>query len=100
MALARQQSLFPDPQGDLFPAAPAAYKPKIEHVRNRLNALLVEARAAAVMPWSEAVVDLYRGVFRQLTPHLPEEEAVQYRHDFETELLRLGAPQRDAASDC
>lgn len=98
MALAKQQSIFPDAQADLFPAAPVRYRPDPQHVRNRLDALLTEARAARTLPWSEAVVGLYRGVFRQLPLHLQEAEGAQYRMAFEAELKRLGAPAEDAAA--
>lgn len=43
------------------------------------------------MPWDWAGLSLYKTIFPQLTLWLPDEEAAQYRLDFEAELARLGA---------
>ena len=80
------------PQGDLFgEPVPEVYVPKPEHVRNRLNRLLGQARAAERMPWENVIVKLYQSVFDQLSAHLPEEEGRQYVLAFEREIERLRA---------
>lgn len=79
-------------QPDLFGPAPAARcKPNPDKVRSRLNAILVEARAASAMPWNWGEHSLYRAAFPSLLRHLSDEEAAQYRLAFEAELARLGA---------
>lgn len=77
-------------QGELFAPAPApAYKPDLDKVRRRLNAILAEARAAAPLCGDFAEHSLYRAAFPSLLRLLPDEEAAQYRLDFEAELARL-----------
>ncbi len=80
-------------QGELFnaPAAPV-YRPNLDKLRARLEKLLAEARAADVMPWESSQLSLYRLIYPQMTLWLPEEEAAQYRLDFEAELVRLTPP--------
>jgi len=67
------------------------YKPEPDQVRARLNRILAEARAAATLPWDRARADLYRIVVPQMTSWLPEDEAVQWRLAFDTEMARLGS---------
>lgn len=83
---------FAENQPELLEDAPAtAYRPDPDRVRGRLHRLLAEARAARTLPWEPTTVSLYRTIFPQMTQWLPEEEAVQLRFQFETELARLEA---------
>jgi hypothetical protein len=86
-----QSDLFCDPQSELFAAeaAPVAYRPDPDRVRRRLQRILAEARAASAMPWKPTQLSLYRMIVPQMTLSLPEEEAAQWRFDFETEVARL-----------
>jgi hypothetical protein len=89
-----QQDLFgDDAQQELFDAdaAPPAYHPDPDKVRERLHKILAEARAAQKLPWEPTRVSLYRTIFPQMTNWLPEEEGAQLRFDFESELARLEA---------
>lgn len=80
-------------QPDLFGPAtePAAYQPDPDKVRRRLERIVGEARAAASMPWDGSKLSLYRTIVPQMALWLPEEEAAQWRLDFEQELDRLEA---------
>ena len=83
---------MPSDQPDLSGAAPApAYRPDPDKVRQRLEKILAEARAAQKLPWEPTAVSLYRTNFPQMTNWLPEEEGAQLRFAFETELARLEA---------
>jgi hypothetical protein len=92
-----QPDLFGDhaAQHDLFgppePTTPAVYVPKIEHVRNRLNAIMEQARAARTMPWESPQRKLYHDiVIPYLTQLLPDPgEAREYAEAFEKEYTRL-----------
>jgi hypothetical protein len=86
-----QSDLFGDPQSELFPAeaGPVAYRPDPDRVRRRLQRILAEARGASAMPWEPTQLSLYRTIVPQMTLSLPEEEAAQWRFDFETEVARL-----------
>jgi hypothetical protein len=89
----KEPHLFgPAPQPDLFGAAatPPAYRPDPDNVRTRLQKILGEARSADTIPWSRGRTSLYRTVDPQLTLLLPDEEAAQWRLEFETEMTRLG----------
>ncbi len=79
-------------QGDLFGGAPTQpqYRPNPQYVRNRLDSDLAEARAADKMPWNPTRLQLNRMAFRDITRHLPDDEAARYRQEFEAELVRLG----------
>lgn len=79
-------------QPDLFgaPAAPA-YRPDLDKVRSRLHKILAEARAAQKLPWERTTVSLYRTIFPQMSLWLPEDEAAQFRLEFEAEMTRLEA---------
>ncbi len=70
---------------------PKPYVPKPEHVRNRLNSLLAEMRAAKRWPWEGAVLELYRDIVPpQLYADLPDpEEAARWRTEIEAEIARL-----------
>ena len=56
-----------------------------------LHRILSEARAAQALPWNRSRADLYRTIVPQMTLSLPEEEAAQWRFDFEAEMERLEA---------
>lgn len=81
----------PDPQADLFGGEPAprAYVP--DRVRRRLQRILAEARAASAMPWDRTQLGLYQTIVPQMTLSLPEEEAAQWRLEFDSEVARLEA---------
>jgi hypothetical protein len=93
MAAPRQGDLFgndgADPSDDDFETP--EYHADPEKVREELNKILAEARAAQTMPWDARRAALYRTIFPQMTNWLPEEEAGQLRFEFETELARLQA---------
>jgi tRNA nucleotidyltransferase/poly(A) polymerase len=93
MAPPRQGDLFgsdgADPSDDDFETP--EYHADPEKVREELNKILAEARAAQTMPWDARRAALYRTIFPQMTNWLPEEEAGQLRFEFETELARLQA---------
>lgn len=79
-------------QADLFGAEPVpAYRPDPEKVRARLHKILAEARAAQTLPWEPTRVSLYRTIFPQMTQWLPEDEGIQLRFEFESEIARLKA---------
>jgi hypothetical protein len=93
MAASRQADLFghegPDPSDENFETP--VYYPDPEKVREELNKILAEARAAKIIPWDSRRTALYRTIFPQMTGCLPEEEGAQLRFDFETEMARLEA---------
>ncbi len=88
-------------QGDLFGSHKAdesdedfetpEYHADPEKVREELNRILAEARAAQSMPWDPKRAALYRTIFPQMTNWLPEDEGAQLRFAFEAELERLKA---------
>lgn len=79
-------------QPDLFGAGAApAYRPDPDKVRSRLHKILAEARAAQKLPWERTTVSLYRTIFPQMSLWLPEDEAAQFRLEFEAEMARLEA---------
>ena len=91
MARADQPDLFGDRQVELFGAdtAPAVYRPDPDRVRARLRRILGEARAAQTLPWDRSRADLYRFIVPQMTLSLPDDEAAQWRFDFEAEMARF-----------
>lgn len=93
MASSRQGDLFgneqPDPSDEDFETP--VYYPDLEKVREELNRILAEAKAAQSLPWDARRTALYRTIFPQMTNCLPEEEGAQLRFDFESELARLKA---------
>jgi hypothetical protein len=93
MARHNQPDLFGDTQNELFApdAAPLVYRPDPDRVRARLRRILSEARSAEALPWDRSRADLYRFIVPQMTLSLPEQEAAQWRLDFEAEMERLEA---------
>jgi hypothetical protein len=91
MVRGRQPDLFvTESQSVLFGAeATPAYRPNADKVRARLHKILAEARAAQTSPWEPASISLYRTIFPQMTLFLPEDEAAQFRFEFEAEMARL-----------
>lgn len=89
-----QPDLFGEAQPDLFGAEPAprvVFRGDPDRVRGRLEAIMAEARAADVMPWSRNGEALYRTIVPQMVLWLPDEEATQWKLAFEAELERLAA---------
>ncbi len=93
MASPRQGDLFgneqADQSGDDFETP--EYHADPEKVREELNRILAEARAARTMPWDAKRAALYQTIFPQMTNWLPEDEGAQLRFEFEAELERLKA---------
>ena len=92
MAGNNQPDLFQaDKLAELFDesAAPVYYEGDPDRVRARLHRILAEARAANVLPWDPARARLYRRIVPQMSLWLPEDEGVQLRLEFETEMERL-----------
>jgi hypothetical protein len=85
-----QLDMFAAEEAELFPTAPVVFRPDPDRVRRRLARILNEARAAETMPWDEAQLRLYEKVVPQMSLALSEEEAAQFRLEFEAELERLG----------
>ena len=73
--------------------APRAYVPNPRHVRNRLQSLLDEMRAAETWPWDISIIKLYRDtVMPRLCDELPDaEEAAHWRGLIATEIARFDA---------
>lgn len=72
-------------------AAPQAYVPDPRHVRNRLENLLQQLKAAESWPWEPVIVRLHRD---RNVPYLCEllpdrEEAAHWRAAFDAEMARL-----------
>ena len=93
MVSPRQGDLFghegPDPSDEDFETP--VYHADPDKVREELNRILAEARAAETIPWDAKRAVLYRTIFPQMTNWLPEDEGAQLRFEFETELARLEA---------
>ncbi len=93
MVSPRQGDLFghegPDPSDEDFETP--VYHADPDKVREELNRILAEARAAQTIPWDAKRAVLYRTIFPQMTNWLPEDEGAQLRFEFETELARLEA---------
>ena len=66
-----------------------AFRADPDRVRVRLNAILAEARAASSLPWGAQRLRLYCAIFPQMSLWLPEEEAAQFRLEFDSEVARL-----------
>jgi hypothetical protein len=80
------------PQGDLFgvaEAAPPSWLPDPARARARMVAILDEARAAEMMPWTASKLALYRTIFPQMSRWLTPDDAEQMLAAFEGELARL-----------
>ena len=91
-----QPSLFGDDQADLFGgknAAPKAYVPKPQHVRNRFIDFLAQMEAATTWPWDGNQVEFYRqNVWPYLYARLPDAaEAAEWKAKLEAEAARLDA---------
>jgi len=87
-----QTDLFAaDAQPDLFgaEAETPTYRPDLDSVREHLQLILAETRAAQSLPKNRA--SLYRTIFPQMTLWLPEDEAAQLRFEFDAEMERLKA---------
>ena len=90
MARYNQPDLFAEPEPDfLADAPPVTYRPEPDMVRARLNRILAEARSAATLPWDRYRTNLYRTIVPQMTLWLPDDEATQWRLEFEMEMARL-----------
>ena len=91
MARHAQPDLFAQPEPDLFGDdwRPREYRADPDKVRRRLRRILAEARAASTLPWDRSRAGLYRTIVPQMTLWLPDEEAAQWRPEFETEMARL-----------
>ena len=79
-------------QADMFGApAPKAYVPDPRRVRNRLEDLLRQLKAAETFPWEPVIVRLHRDRnVPYLCDLLPDrEEAERWREAFAAELARL-----------
>lgn len=80
------------PQGDLFAGVPAQPRKVIDfpdEARRRLLNLLVEARTATTLPWSERETRKWEILFPQMAEWLPSDEASQLCFAFAQELERL-----------
>jgi hypothetical protein len=88
-----QGSLF-GPEEDRLQAPSPQYLPDPEKVRQRLRALLEQARAAETMPWPERDARMWQTVFPNMANWLPDDGAAQLRREFAQQLARL-APSRD-----
>ena len=92
--MARQQlDLFAPEQPELFDEdAPApVFRADPDEVRADVLRILAEARAARTIPWDYEKTRLYRTIVPQMVRWLPDEEALQLRREFESELRRLEA---------
>jgi len=83
-----QPSLFAEEE-----VGPKPYVPNPQSVRNRLQSLLDEMRAAERWPWEGAALDLKREiVLPRLCDHLPDkEEGARWRAQIAAEAARLDA---------
>jgi hypothetical protein len=76
-------------QADLRPSEPVVYRADPDKVRVKLERTLAEARSADSMPWDWEKQRLYQTIFPQMTRWLPDEEAAQFRLEFQNQLERL-----------
>jgi len=89
-------------QADLFaPEPPRAESPSEEVVaiiRSRLEATLALVKSATRLPWTEPLVIIREeNAFRYGKDALPAEEGARLWAEFDAELDRLYAAERDAA---
>lgn len=73
--------------------APPAPTP-VDHparAREKLNALLAQARGAQTLPWSARDTRMWETVFPQMANWLPQDEADELRTAFAQEIERLKA---------
>jgi len=73
--------------------APKRYAPNPQYVRNRLQSILDEMRAAAKWPWDPVIVSLRcDSVLPRLYELLPDrEESQRWRAQIDFEISRLNA---------
>jgi hypothetical protein len=88
----RQLDLF----GEVEPELPGVegagvYRADPDEVRAELLRVLATVRAAQRPPWDAGRTLYWRTVFPQMANWLPDDEAVQLRFDFETQMRRLDA---------
>lgn len=78
-------------QADMFgAAAPDVYVPDPRHVRNRLEGLLSQLKAAKCWPWEPVMVRLHRDRnIPYLCGLLERDEAERWREAFAVETARL-----------
>jgi hypothetical protein len=93
MTSPRQRDLFhADEQPNCSRGAlTPVFHPKPDEVREQLQRILAEAKAAKTLPWEPRKDSVYQTVFPQMASCLPEDERAQLRFEFETELVRLKA---------
>ena len=74
--------------------APKRYVPNPQYVRNRLQSMLDEMRAATNWPWEPVIVSLRcDSVLPRLYELLPDrDEARRWRAQIDDEIARLNAP--------
>lgn len=70
---------------------PGKSPPDLAYIRKSLNRLLRIARAAEIMPWSEAEAASWEKLFPELAASLPPEEGEALLSEFRNELNRLRA---------
>jgi hypothetical protein len=67
-----------------------AYTPNLQHIREDLESLLLEARSGVdESPWDERTLRYKKIVFLQMTRWLPDDEAEQLCFEFARELERI-----------
>lgn len=77
-------------QDELFDAAPPVYRADPERVRTRLHGMLDEVRNAGEHGLEQSRRRLLETVVPQMTLWLPQDEAEQFRLEFD-EALKLAA---------
>lgn len=90
----RQSDLFDNyRQGESPNSMPAAEPvsdiPAPEYVRERMEKILAEAKAASRIPWDDNTARVYEIIFPQMANWLPGEEAQKLLSAFNAELARL-----------
>jgi hypothetical protein len=63
--------------------------PDLAYIRRSLNRLLLTAREAQILPWSEGETESWEKLFPQLAASLPAEEFEPLTLAFRSELARL-----------
>ena len=76
---------------DLGDTAPSkSYEPDPDEIRQELNEILAEARAATDdSPWDERMFKYHKVVFPQMANWLPADERDQLRFEFAQEVERI-----------
>lgn len=87
-------------RGELF-AQPMAITRPVQHtpesIRDRMLAILDEARTARTMPWSPRLLRSHTAMFPYMAEWLEEQEGKQLLLDFKAEMDRLMAPAEQVA---